>query len=216
MTLPLQILFHIDADSLRSGRYRETVQHYHSALRLTDAVAYEQMPRPIAFIRLTDAEKPLLSDAIDALYDWDVQPIAQDGTQVRERGWTDLRYILETPAIHRVPYLLHLASDHRITPAAGQNLRDILAAACNTLAANKDVVTVGFPGALNLFPGQQVSQMFSVAQILRWPAVVRTRDLYLAAVLAQSSSATSDQLLSAFSQSQVRHLAFQQSIATVQ
>jgi hypothetical protein len=173
---------------------------------------WSDLPRPIAFIRLTDAEKPLLADAIDLCYDLDVRPLAQDGTQIRERGMSEALFALDQPAIHEASYILVIRDQTRITPAAGHSLQQVLATACATLAAHRDVVTIGFPCTLNLFPGQSVSPQYSVATHLRWPFVARTRDLWLATLLAREQAP--DQVLGAFSYSPVKHIEFRREIAT--
>lgn len=219
--LPLQLIFWIDGASLWSGRYRETIQSYHDQLRLSDAVGFGQLPRPYAYILLTDAEKPLLSEAIDWLYSRDVMPHAQDGTQVNERKWNEALYLLDRPELQANPYTLLVKGDAQIRPGTGQSLFQLLSHAVGTLHSNHHIVSVGFPASFTFQISQPVNEAYSIAQSVTWPAVVRTRDLYLAALLSLQPGVMGGGLdvvgrvLGKLSYHPARHLTFNQSIATV-
>lgn len=222
MTLPLTLLFSIGADSLRSGLYRGTIAHYHRQLVQAGPgfsgcpdISWARLPRPLAYIRLTDAEKPLLSDAVDFCYDHDVAVIAQDGTQLRERGgMTDLHWVLDRPEVQSMPYLFHVNGDVCVQPAPDHALITLLDASCRTLGTNHAILSVGFQPWLSFAPLQRVSETFTIAPAVRGPAVARTRDLYLAEHLTHGRGGNSADVLAAFSHSQARHIAFQTSIAT--
>lgn len=216
--IPLQPIFWIDSTTLRTGRYRDLITDYRTKLTAAvgqpgDGTPWSGLPRPLAFIRLTDADKPLLSDCIDHLLANDVQPIAQDGTHPKERGQTDLHWLLDRPEADRTPFVFFVREPVRIQPANGNALLAILQQAVQTLHSHKQVLSVGFPSVFSFLPIQQVSELYSVAPTLKWPAVLRTRDLYLAASLAGNQNDPL-QVLGAFSGNPAKHLAFAAAVAT--
>lgn len=220
--LPLQLLFWIDAASIRSGRYRETIGSYHEQLVLRGgfsgcpSTSFPDMPLPHAYVRLTDAEKPLLPDVLDWLYEHDVEPIVEDGAQLR--GRTDLLALLERPELQRPdgPFVFVVKGDKRVV-SPGQNLRAVLTGAVQTLHSTQAVTSVGFSAA----GGQPVNDTFAAVPAATYPAVFRTRDLYLAALLSHGQPAPfmgeadtpAFNILNAFSHHPYRHLAFNRSIA---
>lgn len=222
-TLPLQVLFHFDSASLkrwteRPGRYRETVEHYHAALKADlfpgTAQPWYNLTGAHAYLQLTDADKPLLPDVIDTLLEHDIAPFAQDGTQVKERGSSHQLHMLDRSEILRVPYTLLVKGDARVLPSQGTSLSQILEAAVQLLHANHQVVSVGFGAGFSFLPAQPVNATFDVAQSLRWPAIVRTRDLYLAGLLGlRNGGAAAEDVVGAFSNNPARHLAFNSAIA---
>ncbi len=224
--LPLQLLFWIDAASIRSGTYRTTIAHYITQLRERSGFSgchpesFPNLPLPHAYVRLTDAEKPLLPDVIDFLYENGVEPIVEDGAQLR--GRTDLLALLERPELQRPdgPYLFAVKGDKRVEPGTGQNLRNILHGAVSTLHTTQAVTSVGFAAPAG---SMQVNDTFAAVPAATYPAVFRTRDLYLAALLAHGrpapfmgeADAPALQVLSAFSHHGYRHLAFAPTVASL-
>lgn len=216
MTLPLTLLFHVSSESLRAGTYRTTIGQYHTQLLAATSgqPAWAGLPRPHAYVRITDSDKPGLSEHIEDLYELDVMPIVEDGAQLAERGGrSDLLHALDRPELQAQPFVFHVGSDTRVQVAAGRTLFQLLSTAVHTLHGNHQVLSVGFSPAFSLFPTRQVSDVYSAVQGFRTPAITRTRDLYLAAHLAHGQS-TPETVLGAFSHSPARHLAFNSTFAT--
>ncbi len=219
--LPLTILFFIDAASVRTGRYQQTIEHYNKQLRLADAVGYEQLHRPQAYVRLADAEKSKLPDVIDYLLDAEVNPlVVEDGAQLRRR--TDLHRALDEQSIHNVPYLLLVKGDRRITMPGGQPLFGLFHAAVTTLHANKDVLTISVEPKMEFQVARQdVGDIYTVAPSPSDCFVVRARDLYHAALASAGQpapfmgnpDAPALNILNAFSSHPCRHLAAKQAVA---
>ena len=211
--LPLTILFWIDAASLRSKRYAETVRHYHDLLYANGN--WSPLPRPCAYIRLSDAEKPLLGDCIDELYDRDILPIVEDGTQIKQRRHqSDLLHVLDRKEIQAQPYLLHVCGDTKIQPApAAPPLLQILATAAMTLSENYQVVSISFPGPFT-FSEKKVGEVYSAATRVRYPAVMRSRDAYISAYLSRDQPMQQENLLAALSGYPTRHLCFNTSVVS--
>lgn len=228
MTLPITPLFWIDTASLRSGSYRDTISHYHDLLRTkggsftfssTPEVTWVNLPRPHAYVRITDAEKPGLSEHIDWLYQHDVMPVVEDGSQLRERGRADLLHLLDRPNLQAEPFTFYVPVNVKVGPAvegsktsSPMSLFQMLNTAVRTLATNHQIVSVGFPSLFAMQP-QPVSDLYAAAVQMGAPAVVRTRDLYLAAHLAHGQPHQPEQVLNAFSAHPARHLSFLPSIA---
>lgn len=221
MTLPLQLLFHFGPQDLRSGGYRSVLSHYREALTShtnRSPHLWADLPRPIAYAEVTDAEKPLLPDFIDECYDSDIAPLAQDGTQVLEKGVNHLFHFLDREQIQQVPYtLLVRGSGGLVAPASGQPLFSVLSSAVQLLHQNHHAVSLGFQGLFSFPPPQPLNPGLSVVAAPKWPAVVRTRDLYLALLLSlRQPGAQVEQVLGALSYSPTRHLVFNHAVASLQ
>lgn len=210
MTLPLQILFWIDSQSLRAGTYRSIISHHHALLQQTNSTPWAGLPRPLAYIScLTEADKIALPDCIDCCYDHDIAIHVRDDAQIQERGITEMLHVLDRRELQSTPYALLLKGDARIQPSSA-TLSQILLAAANLLHSNHHVVTVGFPNTFGLVSTQPISETFILAPSVRWPAVARTRDLYLAALFARDRE---EHALSAMSPLSIRHLQFNARVA---
>lgn len=222
--LPLNIIFSITPEDIKSEKYVILIKDYQDKLGNLD-IFYGLF----AHVKVSKETKALLPDVIDYLYHNDIRPIVSetkptDGLFVDIVKCTDLYQSLAEPQLHVAPYTILANSKYTITSTT-RDLSTFLHAAVSILSANKEVLTVGFLPHVSLIHRKPMNETCDYADVfmLDYPAIFRTRDMWLASYFSmpafnnQSSSNKFDSVLSNvlknFGPNPVKFLYFNPSLA---
>ena len=177
--------------------------------------------RALAFVKCKDNTKSLLPPVIDFLYENDIKPMPFEidkAVQMRNEQFHDVAKVFDNSLLHQDPYTFFVTSDRLVNVKQG-NLTDCLNIAAQLLHGNKEVLSVDFQPEFT-FGSQRLNDLYSrVDGFTLSPAVVRTRDFWIATQLSlnhqnQTFPVVFNQMFGALSNSQLRYLSFNREIAT--
>lgn len=214
MNHSLNIAFLIGSAELNLD-YERSYQKTITSYRLAFGGAFGGVP--VAYVKLPENQKDLLPDVIDFLYDSDVKPVvALEGFDAKvfpqQERVKDIHKLLSHPNVTAHAFTL-LVAEGRIV--SSDQFVNCLTNAAAVLDGNPDILSVAFEGAGAA--GHPAGQFVAFKNLTSRPAVVRTRDMMIAAKWAVDNAAqlgglSSEQSLShmlgTMSYHPYKHLAF--------
>ncbi len=147
----------------------------------TKSEDYKLFQNVVGYVGLSDSEKPLLPDGIEALLEGDVKPTVKEENIERSKRLTrDIANALDSNDLHTAQFTLLVRCGISANTVETQ-LEERCHIAASVLAGNKDVISVSLRAGF----GQKISDQLSVSPMLPMgPTMFRTRDLWIAAKTA--------------------------------
>lgn len=191
MSLPINlVIFTSTAGHFGYSTLATTIKHYKAAL----GGSLDLFAGRFCHVKVRPSETDRLPDIIDTLLEHEIKPIVTIGDWARGLSH-GVEYLKDqyktygTQELHAALYTLFTEDDEPVHLKQG-TLAQYLETAINTLANNKDLLTIRFQrdGVSNqTWPVNDL--LHRVDTVDFQPSVWRTRDLYLAAKVIQDNAA---------------------------